>query len=78
MSGIILSEFTRFFDICCANDKIISLGYKRSIETNVSKKAVFTMLKVFGPFFLVLLSVTKFKEHFIRVHKLLWQLLKNL
>ena len=71
--------FTRFFDICCAIDKIIPSRPKRSTETNISKKSCFHDVKrVFGPFFLALPSVTILKEHFIRVHKLLWQLLKNL
>ena len=34
------------------------------------------MTKVFGPFFLVLPSVTNLKDNFIRVHKLFWQSLK--
>ena len=36
------------------------------------------MKEVFGPFFLVISSVTNLKEQFIMVHKLFWQLLWNL
>ena len=31
----------KFFDFYCANDKIISLGPKKSIETYISKKNSF-------------------------------------
>ena len=37
MSGNKISGSTMYFDKYCANDKIISLGPKRSIETNITK-----------------------------------------
>ena len=55
----ILGGSTMYFDKYCAIVKIISAGPKRSIETNFSKIAVFTITKVFRPIFLVLSSVTK-------------------
>ena len=67
-----------YFDIYCPNPMNIYLGTKRSIGTNISKTAVFTMKEVFGPFFLVILSVTNLKEQFIMVHKLFWALLCKL
>ena len=48
------------------------------MQTNISEIAVFTMKEVFGPFFLVLSSVTNLKGLFSGVHKLIWQLLWNL
>ena len=36
------------------------------------------MTKIFGPFFIVMSSVTSHMKQFIGVHKLLWKLLWNL
>ena len=48
--------------------------YKQTFQ----KTAVFTMKEVFGPFILVLSSVTNLKGLFLGVHKLFWQLLWKL
>ena len=56
----------------------IYLGPKRSIETNISKTAVFTVKEVFGPFFFELSSVTNLRKQFIRVYRLFRQLLWSL
>ena len=69
---------SKIFDIYRANDKMISLGPNRSIETNISKIISFLCEKKFWPFFLVLSSVTILKEHFTRVHKLFLPLLYKL
>ena len=53
----------------------IYLGPTRSIETNISKTAVFTMKEVFGPFFFVLSSATNLKEQIIGVYRLIRQFL---
>ena len=58
-----------FFDNYCLNGKYISLGPKRSIQTNISKKVCFHNANSFGRFLLVLSSVTHLKEQFIRVQK---------
>ena len=78
MSGKNLYGSTRRFDNDCANDKNISLGHKRAIKTNNSRKAVSTMTKVFGPFFLVSSTVENIREQFIEAPKLFWQLRWNL
>ena len=65
-------------DIHFSNDKNVYLGRMRSIETHISKIAVFTMINFFGAFFLVLSSVTNLREQFVRVHKLFWQIMLNL
>ena len=41
MPGNNSKQFTRFFHNFCANDKIVSLGPKRVIETIISKKSCF-------------------------------------
>ena len=48
------------------------------LKKGVKKRAVFKMTKDFGPFFLVLTSVTKLKEQPTRVHKLFLPLLNFL
>ena len=50
--------------IFCATCNFFSWGLQRSLETNISKKAVFSVTKDFGLFFLVLSSVANLKEHF--------------
>ena len=60
----IMQGSTKFFDNHCASYNIIFLVPKMSIETNISKNAVFTRTKVFGPFFVVLSSVTNLKGFF--------------
>ena len=57
------------FDRYCTIDSYISLGPKRSIETNISKQGCFHNANSFGRFFLVLSSVTHLTEHFLRVQK---------
>ena len=42
---------TKVFDIYRANDKMISSGPQRSIETNLSKNSSFLCEKKFWPFF---------------------------
>ena len=42
---------SKVFDIYRANDKMISSGPKRSIETNISKTSSFLCEKKFGPIF---------------------------
>ena len=39
------------------------------------KRAVFTVTNVFGPFFLIFSSVKHLREHYLRVHKVIRQLL---
>ena len=59
----------KVFDKFFAKVKIIFLGAKWSIGTNISQNISFHDDKNFGPFFLVLSSVTYLKEHPKRVHK---------
>ena len=63
------------FDKYCVNGKYISLGPKRSIQTNISKQSCFHNANSFGRFFLVLSSVTHLTEHFIGVQRELLSLL---
>ena len=42
---------SKIFDIYRANDKMISSGPKRSIETNISKNSSFLCEKTFAPIF---------------------------
>ena len=51
MSRNILSGPTRWFDIFCANDKILSLRPKGSIKTKFSKNSCFQDDKRFWPIF---------------------------
>ena len=52
-----------YFANYCANDKITSLGPKKSIETYISKKeTVFTMTKDFSHFNLVLSRMKDLKR----------------
>ena len=61
-----------FFDIYCANDEIISLGTKESIETNVSIKMCFHPDKSNVPVFLVSSSATNHSEHLFGVCKVFY------
>ena len=42
---------TRYFDKYCSSYKFISIGPKRSLETNITKKAIFPVTNDFGLFF---------------------------
>ena len=53
------------FDIYSASCKFISIEKKRSLEINLSKKAIFTVKKELGLFFLALSSVTNLQKAFL-------------
>ena len=58
---------------------IISLRPKKAEnQTFQEKKAIFSVTKDFGLFFLVLSSVTNLSGHFLRVQKVFWHLLWTL
>ena len=59
MSGKKLQGSRRSFDKYCANDKIISLGPKRSIEKNQSKNSRFHGDKRFWPIFPLIIGCDK-------------------
>ena len=48
-----------FFDNYCGIDDILSLGPKKSTETNISKKVLFTVTKGFGLFFFPIIEIDK-------------------
>ena len=62
----------------CANDKIIYLGPKRSIETNISNFSCFHNDNGYRPVFPRIIECDKDEEDFLGVHKLFWRLLWNL
>ena len=61
---------TSCFDNYFASCVIVSSGPKKSNTNFFFKKAVFPVTKDIGLLFLVLSSVTKIREHFIRIQKL--------
>ena len=69
---------TRFSGTYYGINKTSSWGPRKSIETNISKNRPFTITKTFGPFLVVLSSVTSLGKQYMGVHKLIWQLLWNL
>ena len=69
----------RYFYKFCANDELNLLGSEISAETNNSKISGFDGDKRFlALFFLVSSKLTNLKEEFIRVHKVVWQILWKL
>ena len=61
-----LWRFAKYFDTCCANDMNVSLGPKRSIETNISKSGCFHDDKCFWPKFSRAIECHKHRETMYR------------
>ena len=57
---------TRYFENYRANDKIISLGRKRSMETNISKNSFFHGDKRFWPTFPRIIDCGKPQETLVK------------
>ena len=78
MSRNILKGPGRSFDVFCASYKFFSIGPKRYLETNVSKKDIFPVTKEYGLMFFELSGATKLKGQIVCVQKVFLQILWKL